>query len=335
MNKKITSILLAVMCMFSALHIAVADTTPKVILNDREIFFADQKPVILEKEGRTMVPARGVFEAMGAKVDWDQEKRLVTINNKNGTVRILITIDNPTMVVYTFKDIMSAPEKSEITLDAIPQIMNDRTMIPLRAISESLNADVYWNVDTYTVSIYTEDKKPSGTSGGTSSTEPTQTQAPASDAINLSISASKTAVEAGETFDIIVNVSNLPAYDENSGIAGVSTGIIYDPSKFEYVEESSKYNVGDAAVLKAENSLFKGDCLKVAAVWQDEKACIRKDGELVRFSFKSLTGEGGTFQLSNRYTDRGYDVGLTVRNGDKLMSIDDDLNLDTTPVKVD
>ena len=45
---------------------ALADAAPKVVVDGSPIMFDDQAPVIVNE--RTLIPARGVFEAMGAKV---------------------------------------------------------------------------------------------------------------------------------------------------------------------------------------------------------------------------------------------------------------------------
>lgn len=86
---------------------------------------------------RTMLPARFVAENLGAKVEWNGEKELVTItgkNEKNEDVVILITIGAPTAKV----------NGKEIKLDSPAFIENDRTYTPVRFISERLGANVEW-----------------------------------------------------------------------------------------------------------------------------------------------------------------------------------------------
>ena len=91
----------------------------------------------IEKD-RTMLPARFVAENLGAKVEWDGEKQLVTITGKNlktdENVTILITIGAPTAKV----------NGKEIKLDSPAFIENDRTYTPVRFISERLGANVEW-----------------------------------------------------------------------------------------------------------------------------------------------------------------------------------------------
>ncbi len=95
---------------------------------------------------RTMLPARFVAESLGAKVDWDEEKQLVTIvgiNEKNEEVTILITIDSDIALV----------NGEEVKLDSPAFIENDRTYTPLRFISENLGAKVDWNEEQQKVTI--------------------------------------------------------------------------------------------------------------------------------------------------------------------------------------
>lgn len=91
----------------------------------------------IEKD-RTMLPARFVAENLGAKVEWDGEKQLVTIMGKNlktnEDVTILITIGAEYAVV----------NGENVKLDSPAFIENDRTYTPIRFISEHLGASVEW-----------------------------------------------------------------------------------------------------------------------------------------------------------------------------------------------
>ena len=164
MKKQILSISLAAALAVSCTGIAMAeDKTPTVFVNQGQIFFDDQAPVILG-EGTTLVPARGVFEAMGAKVGMERKiQETVDVTSSDNKTLIRLTIDDSTMKVFdvsgVFGALMSgqdfvAPE-NDISLDVAPQIISDRTMIPLRAISEALDAKVNWNDADYTINITT------------------------------------------------------------------------------------------------------------------------------------------------------------------------------------
>lgn len=87
---------------------------------------------------RTMLPARFVAESLGAVVEWNGDKQLVTIKGKNlktnEDVTILITIGAEYAVV----------NGENVKLDSPAFIENDRTYTPIRFISEHLGASVEW-----------------------------------------------------------------------------------------------------------------------------------------------------------------------------------------------
>lgn len=115
----------------SEAHKAANDyEVPTVKVDGAVVEFTEQDPVIVND--RTLVPMRAIFEKMGAEVEWIDTTR--TVNAKRGTTTISLTIDSTT-----------AYKKGQpVKLDVAPTIMNGRTMVPLRFISEALGADVEW-----------------------------------------------------------------------------------------------------------------------------------------------------------------------------------------------
>lgn len=97
-------------------------------------------PVIVD--GRTLLPVRAIVEALGGEIFWTASERKVTVNLFN---RVLcFWIDSDTM---TWDGI---PEK----IDVPAQIINDRTMLPIRFLAECLdNTDVEWNQKSKVVTI--------------------------------------------------------------------------------------------------------------------------------------------------------------------------------------
>ncbi len=111
-----------------------------VKINGDEVFFEDQEPEIVD--GRTLVPLRGVFDSMGFDVSWDDVSRSAKISNSLNDITMTENIKRVTANTKT------------IEIDVAPQIMGGRLMIPLRAVAESVDADVEWDQNTRTVSIY-------------------------------------------------------------------------------------------------------------------------------------------------------------------------------------
>lgn len=102
----------------------------------------DTPPTVVD--GRTLVPVRAIFEAIGATVTWDNDTRTAT--GIRGGVVVTIQIDNTTAYV----------NGEARTLDVPAQIINNRTMVPARFISESMGCDVTWYQPTQTVGVANE-----------------------------------------------------------------------------------------------------------------------------------------------------------------------------------
>lgn len=112
--------------------------SPTVILNGQKLFF-DVPPLI--ENGRTLVPLRAIFEAMGAKVYWDAAARKVTATRGTTTVVMPLYSTRPTIngVVYT--------------LDVPTKIVNNRSLAPLRFVCEAFGGKVTWNGNMRTIKI--------------------------------------------------------------------------------------------------------------------------------------------------------------------------------------
>ena len=86
---------------------------------------------------------RKIFEEMHCIINWDDASKTVTAVKGDKTIKL------------TIGSLDAFLNDEKIVLDTPPQIVNDRTMVPVRFIAESLNADVKWNDTTKTVDIYT------------------------------------------------------------------------------------------------------------------------------------------------------------------------------------
>ena len=124
---------------FTAIPTAPAQAqTVRVIVDGSPVFF-DQPPVVIG--GRTLIPLRGVFEQMGATVQWNPVND--TVLAMRGTTQVQLTIGSRSAWV----------NGQQVALDVPPMIINGRTLVPLRFIGESLGANVQWLVATRTVLI--------------------------------------------------------------------------------------------------------------------------------------------------------------------------------------
>ena len=114
----------------------------RVEVNGRPLSFSVPPTVMA---GRTIVPLRGIFEALGAQVNWDESTSTITGTKGDTNVRLVVGAHSATVNGRT------------VYLDAPATIIGGSTMVPLRFVSEALGADVRWFEATQTVSITTGD----------------------------------------------------------------------------------------------------------------------------------------------------------------------------------
>ncbi|MDR1066869.1 MAG: copper amine oxidase N-terminal domain-containing protein [Clostridiales bacterium] len=126
--KKIIAVLITLLMTLCAVTASAADEIKITI--DGENLALDVMPVIVSD--RTLVPIRAVVEKLGGTTDWDEAKKQVSI--KKGSTSISLTLNDKNAVV----------NGSSVPLDLPAQIVNARTMIPLRFVAENLGVNVDW-----------------------------------------------------------------------------------------------------------------------------------------------------------------------------------------------
>lgn len=136
MNKRLIVALAGLTLMSSC---AFAESEVKVVVDGNPVVFEDQEPVL--ENGRTLVPLRATFNALGAEVDWMAETSTVFANKRLKSISL--KIDDTKMFV----------DGKEKELEVPAKLINGRTMIPLRAVAEALDTKVGWNAETLTVNI--------------------------------------------------------------------------------------------------------------------------------------------------------------------------------------
>lgn len=172
--KKIISIVLALTMVLSTLAFsttAYAVEYVSVYLNDKLVDFptTDARPQIIND--RTYVPVRRTCEALGLEIDWNSKTETMTLT-RDGVV-IAHTMRSKTVLI-------NGEVKS---FDTASLNKNNRILMPIRMIAESIGAVVTWDDPTRSVHITTTS---TNTNGSNSST--------ASAATVNSVSASNTAV---------------------------------------------------------------------------------------------------------------------------------------------
>ena len=135
---------------------AAVSTDVNLVINNEQVS-ADVMPFI--EQGRTLVPARAVFEALGGTVKWDPDTYTVTIEHEASTV------------ILKINDTVAAVDGDNKILDVPAAIKNGRTVIPVRFVAEELGYLVEWVDTTRTVTI-TSQKEPEESPGITGEENP-------------------------------------------------------------------------------------------------------------------------------------------------------------------
>lgn len=140
--------------------------------------------------GRTLLPMRAIYEALGAEVSWDGEtKSIMALTDDIG---VLMTIGSSTM---TYGEI--GGNAVTVELDTPPVISEGRTLIPARAAAEALGCKVDWDASTRTVTITGENTTENITSAPVTERQTETTT------LRITTTTQETTTEAvTETFDI-------------------------------------------------------------------------------------------------------------------------------------
>ncbi len=148
--KKLLSILVFVLVLTCAFSVFADYQTVDIYVNG-ELLVSDSPAVLVGS--RTMVPLRAISEKLGCDVDWNADTQTAEI--KNEITAVYVTIDSDVMVKKTL-----AENKSEdIKIDAPAMLYKSRTLIPLRAVSEALDAKVEWDSERECALITTDSYK--------------------------------------------------------------------------------------------------------------------------------------------------------------------------------
>ena len=114
----------------------------KVFIDGNQLSFSDCSPFVLN--GRTLVPLRAIFEALGAEISWNDATQTVTSVKGDTTISFTIGSD-----IFTKNGVRT-------TLDVPPQLYSSRTVVPVRAVAESFGCNVDWDSSTNSVIIITK-----------------------------------------------------------------------------------------------------------------------------------------------------------------------------------
>ncbi|MGR6764387.1 stalk domain-containing protein [Paenibacillus sp. T2-29] len=246
----------------------------KVIINGVTQQYT-QSPIV--SQNTTLVPLRGVFESLGAQVEWDSKAKKVIASKNDDT----LTLNIGSKLAYK--------NSNPVQLDAATQIQKGQVLVPLRFVSQSLGAKVNWDQATRTVTI---SNQANGSVTDTNSLSSKPLTAPVTkvtydtyyndslsydDAVKLAIvdstsiktvetsidQAGKIMKEAGKNIDFVPAEAGVEALDKAyKGYA--QTNLNYEAAKknLELTKEGIEYNVKDLY----NKLLQKQNAVKLAAL---------------------------------------------------------------------
>ncbi len=140
MGNKFFGVILCVFAVFCFGSVCYGADNIKIKVNDEQIEF-EQQPVI--DNGRTLIPLRGVFDALGYEIEWNGSEKKVYIKDGGDVVSVGVGECD------VYKNGVVSGKTSVAT-----KIINGRTMIPVRGILELFDNYVSWDAESRTVDIF-------------------------------------------------------------------------------------------------------------------------------------------------------------------------------------
>lgn len=124
---------------FSTMSVTIGE--PNLVIDGETIPIDESGSVAYVENGRTMMPVRGIAEAIGADVSFDNRTQTVTVENEE------------TVIAMTIGENEMEVNGQSVMLLSAPEIKEDRTMLPVRDVAEALDCKVEWQQETQTATF--------------------------------------------------------------------------------------------------------------------------------------------------------------------------------------
>lgn len=128
---------------YNGKHHAYAAKEVKIEIDGKAMAPKDMPAVIID--GRTMLPMRQIAQELGCEVNWNEAAKQIYV--MRGSDIIVFTVDSKT----------GYENGKEFTMDVPATIVNDRTMLPVRALADALHLNIKWDDPNRIVSIQSGD----------------------------------------------------------------------------------------------------------------------------------------------------------------------------------
>ncbi len=150
--KRIVAVVFALLFILQSMAFAAEERKISVTINDVPLVFWQQDPVIIN--GFTLVPVKEISESLGAKVNWNQKEKRVTIVKGN----LAVAMENNVNMISIY-DVNGdqVTLSRNVKLDTSVTIINGKTMVPVRVVAETFGVGVQWHARSRTVRLTTTD----------------------------------------------------------------------------------------------------------------------------------------------------------------------------------
>lgn len=128
---------------YNGKHHAYAAKEVKIEIDGKEMVPKDMPAVIID--GRTMLPMRQIAQELGCEVNWNEAAQQIYVMRESD------------IIVFTVNSKAGYENGKEFTMDVPATIVNDRTMLPVRALADALHLNIKWDDPNRTVSIQSGD----------------------------------------------------------------------------------------------------------------------------------------------------------------------------------
>lgn len=128
---------------YNGKHHAYAAKEVKIEIDGKAMVPKDMPAVIID--GRTMLPMRQIAQELGCEVNWNEAAKQIYV--MRGSDIIVFTVDSKT----------GYENGKEFTMDVPATIVNDRTMLPVRALADALHLNIKWDDPNRIVSVQSGD----------------------------------------------------------------------------------------------------------------------------------------------------------------------------------
>lgn len=128
---------------YNGKHHAYAAKEVKIEIDGKEMVPKDMPAVIID--GRTMLPMRQIAQELGCEVNWNEAAQQIYVMRGSD------------IIVFTVNSKAGYENGKEFTMDVPATIVNDRTMLPVRALADALHLNIKWDDPNRTVSIQSGD----------------------------------------------------------------------------------------------------------------------------------------------------------------------------------